>query len=134
MVTLLLDIRKCFDSTGCDPLWRWGLHHGFPRVLLRMVLRTFELPRRIVAGRFFSREVRTSCVMVAGSCFSIALLHMMFITPCDTLIRNAAGMQGVTFGLTKYVDDLTLSLRGSTEACGRGCWEVFDMVSEAFQE
>ena len=44
MATMLLDVRKCFDTTSCEQLWRWGRHHGFPRVLLRMALKTFEQP------------------------------------------------------------------------------------------
>ena len=110
MVTLLLDIRKCFDTTGCVQIWRWGRHYGFPHVILRMVLLTFELPRRLVAEGSFGRRVQTSWAMVAGSCFSIALLHAMMLTPCDPLVRNMGNIQGVQLGVTKYVDDLTITV------------------------
>ena len=36
--------------------------------------------------------------------------------------------------LTKYVDDLTLCVRGPTDACARASWALFDMVKEAFDD
>ena len=97
-----------------------------------MILVTFELPRRLVAARSFSRRGQTGHAMVAGSCFSIALLHMMLITPCDTLIRNAGGLQGVQFSLTKYVGDLTLCVRGPTDACAKASWDLLSRMAGSF--
>ena len=132
MVTLLLDVRKCFDTTGCEQLWRWGRRHGFPHVLLRMVLQTFEMPRRLVASGSFGRQIQTSWAMVAGSCFSIALLHAMLLTPCDTLIRNMGGIQGATVGVTKYVDDLTVTVQGTVQTCSAAVWRAFDEIKAGF--
>ena len=134
MATLLLDITKCFDTTGCDQLWRWGRHHGFPLVLLRMVLCTFEMPRRLIASGSYGRRVQTSWAMVAGSCFSIALLHAMLLTPCDTLVRNMGNVQGVTGGVTKYVDDLTITVQGTVQSVSGAVWRAFDEVRGAFQQ
>ena len=36
--------------------------------------------------------------------------------------------------LTKYVDDLTLCVRGPTDACAQASWALFDMVQEEFGE
>ena len=134
MATLLLDIRKCFDTTGCDQIWRWGRHHGFPHVILRMVLLTFELPRRLVAEGSFGRRVQTSWAMVAGSCFSIALLHAMMLTPCDTLVRNMGNLQGVQVGVMKYVDDLTITVEGPLRLCRDAVWKAFDEVKTRFSD
>ena len=92
-----------------------------------MVLLTFEMPRRLVAAGSFGRRVQTSCAMVAGSCFSIALLHAMLLTPCDTLVRNMGGLQTARVSLTKYVDDLTITVQGTIGACREACWQAFDL-------
>ena len=70
--------------------------------------------------------------MVAGLCFSIALLHAMLITPCDTLVRNMGNLQGVVGGVTKYVDDLTITLKGTVRSVSEAVWTAFDEVKDEF--
>ena len=54
-----------------------------------------------------SQPVTTFATIIAGSVFSGATLHMLFIWPCDCLMSKWPRLR-----LTKYVDDLTISYRG----------------------
>jgi len=85
-----------------------------------------------MASGSIGRQVQTSWAMVAGSCFSIALLHAMLLTPCDVLVRNMGNVQGVACGVTKYVDDLTITLQGSVRSVGAAVWTAFDEVKTSF--
>ena len=64
----------------------------FPRALLRIILVVFR--------------VTTHAAIIAGSVFSCAILHMLFIWPCDCLMSKWPRQR-----LTKFVDDLTISYR-----------------------
>ena len=58
-----------------------------------------------------SQPVTTCEAIIAGSVFSCAILHMLFIWPCDCLMSKWPRLR-----LTKYVDDLTISYRGMNHA------------------
>ena len=55
-----------------------------------------------------SHPVTTYAAIIARSVFSCAILHMLFIWPCDCLMSKWPRLR-----LTKYVDDLTISYRGA---------------------
>ena len=105
--TALLDMTKCFEQVRLWHVWRWGCHWGFPRALLRIILLVFSFQRRVGLRSSVSQPVTTYAATIAGSVFFCAILHMLFIWPCDCLMSKWARLR-----LTKYVDDLTISYRG----------------------
>ena len=105
--TALLDMTKCFEQVRLWHEWRWGCHWGFPRALLRIILLVFSFQRRVGLWGSVSQPVTTYAAIIAGSVFSCAILHMLFIWPCDCLMSKWPRLR-----LTKYVDDLTISYRG----------------------
>ena len=54
-----------------------------------------------------SQPVTTYEAIIAGSVFSCAIVHMLFIWPCVCLMSKWPRLR-----LTKYVDDLMISYRG----------------------
>ena len=105
--TALLDMTKCFKQVWLWHAWRCGCHWGFPRALLRIILVVFSFQRRVGLWGSVSQPVTTYAAIIAGSVFSCAILHMLFIWPCDCLMSKWPRLR-----LTKYVDDLTISYRG----------------------
>ena len=105
--TALLDMTKCFEQVRLWHVWRWGCHWGFPRALLRIILLVFSFQRRVGLWESVSQPVTTYAAIIAGSVFSCAILHMLFIWPCDCLMSKWPRLR-----LTKYMDDLTISYRG----------------------
>ena len=63
--------------------------------------------RRVGLCGSVSQPVTTNAAIIAGSVFSCAILHMLFMWPCDCLMSKWPQLR-----LTKYVDDLTISYRG----------------------
>ena len=104
--TALLDMTKCFEQVRLWHVWRWGCHWRFPRALLRIILLVFSFQRRVGPWGSVSQPVTTCAAIIAGSVFSCAILHMLFIWPCDCLLSKWPRLR-----LTKYVDDLTISYR-----------------------
>ena len=98
------DMTKCFEQVWLWHVWRWGCHWGFPRALLRIILLVFSFQRRVGLWGSVSQPVTTHAAIIAGSVFSCAILHILFIWPCDCLMSEWHRLR-----LTKYVDDLTIS-------------------------
>ena len=48
--TVVMDLVKAFERVSLDTVWRWGLHLGFPKRLLHIVLTYFVFARRLVVG------------------------------------------------------------------------------------
>ena len=117
--TALLDMTKCFEQVRLWHVWRWGCHWDFPRGLLRVILLVFSFQRRVGLWGATSEPTQTYAAIIAGSVFSCAILHMLFIWPCDCLMSRWPRLR-----LTKYVDDLTLSCSGRNRA-------VADTIAEA---
>ena len=115
----LHDMTKCFEQVRLWHVWRWGCHWGFPRALLRIILLVFSFQRRVGLWGSVSQPVTTYAAIIAGSVFSCAILHMLFIWPCDCLMSKWPRLR-----LTKYVDDLTISYRGMNHI-------VADVTTEA---
>ncbi len=67
LVTLLLDIVKCFDRVGLRHVWKWGIEHGMPARLLRVILVTYAMARRISVHGSYSDSVCTVTAIVPGS-------------------------------------------------------------------
>ena len=110
-------MTKCFEQVRLWHVWRWSCHWDFPRGLLRVILLVFSFQRRV--GLWGATSTQTYAAIIAGSVFSCAILHMLFIWPCDCLMSKWPRLR-----LTKYVDDLTLSYSGRN-------YTVADTITEA---
>ena len=117
--TALLDMTKCFEQVRLWHVWRWGCHWDFPRGLLRVILLVFSFQCRVGLWGATSEPTQTYAAIIAGSVFSCAILHMLFIWPCDCLMSKWPRLR-----LTKYVDDITISYSGRNYA-------VADTITEA---
>jgi hypothetical protein len=126
LVTILLDVVKCFDRVELRHVWRWGTQHGMPTRLLRMVLVTYSLARRIAFLGSLSDPTSTRTAVVPGSAFAIFVLHAVLVTPCDDLLRahQRHGLQS-NLRIAKYVDDIAVSVQGK-------CSDVQEMAINAF--
>ena len=95
-----LDMTKCFEKVW--HVWRW-MPLGLPESVAQDHLHglQFSTPSWSV-----SQPVATFGAIIAGTVFSCAILHMLFIWPCDCLMSKWPRLR-----LTKYVDDLTISHR-----------------------
>ena len=124
-LTILLDLVKCFDKVRSVHLWRWGLAHGMPKKLLRLVLRTFSLTRRLMVHGSFGEPVRTVNAMLAGSVFAIAMLHAVMVYPCDALIKKFTRIK-----LAKYVDDISLAIQGKQKQIEHEILEAWDWLQD----
>ena len=67
----------------------------------------FSFQRRVGLWGAASEPTPTYAAMIAGWVLSCAILHMLFIWPCDCLMNKWPRLR-----LTKYVDDLTISYSG----------------------
>ena len=73
---VLVDITKCFDRLTMFQVWYWGMRAGLPRRFLRLVMGIFCFVRTVIVDGCCSDQVRIACALVAGSRFSVALLHV----------------------------------------------------------
>ena len=64
------------------PVW------SFPRALLRIILVVFSFQRRVELWGSVSQPVTTHAAIIAGSVFLCAILHMLFIWPCDCVMSK----------------------------------------------
>ncbi len=126
LVTVLLDVVKCFDRVGLRHVWRWGTQQRMPPRLLRMILVTYALARRIAHLGSLSDPTSTRTAVVPGSAFAIFVLHAVLVTPCDDLLR-AHQRHGLHANLriAKYVDDIAISVQGK-------CSDVQEIAISAF--
>ena len=131
LVTILLDIVKCFDSVGLRRVWRWGKEHGMPPRLLRMVLITYSMTRRIALLGSLNDPTRTVTAVVPGSAFAIFVLHAVLVTPCDDLLRThqRCGLQA-NLRIDKHVDDLAVTVHGVSADAQVLVFRAYDLARE----
>ena len=86
--TAPLDMTKCFEQVRLWHVWRWRCHWGFPRALLRIIFLVFSFPRRVGLWGSVSQPVTPYAATIAGSVFSCAILHVLFIWTCDCLMSK----------------------------------------------
>lgn len=125
MVTILCDLVKCFERIKLRHIWHWALHWRMPRGLLRMILVTYSMDRRLCALGCYSDPTRTLSAIVPGSVFALAVLHSMLIQPVDELL-TAWRPSTVTIAAAKYVDDIAITVRGVSEDLIGVAFAVFD--------
>ena len=100
---VLLDLVKCFERIRLHHVWRWDYTRGVLRRFLRLICVSYSLSRRILHMGSISDPVETITVIVPGSAFAIAALHMVPLHPCDKVIRTMPVI------LCKFVYDVTIA-------------------------
>jgi hypothetical protein len=85
-----------------------------PARLLRTILATYSVARRISMLGSVSEEVCTSTAVVPGSAFAIFILHAILVTPCDDLLRVHQRLNA-SLAVAKFVDDIAISVSGTSK-------------------
>ncbi len=106
----LVDLVKAFEHIPLETLWQRGKRHGFPQVILRLVLELCAAPRRLVYRGAVSAATSTLTAVVAGLVAAIDLMHLMVVDALDRLRRDFPQLRTIA-----YVDDLTLHRTGPEE-------------------
>ena len=135
MITVLIDVVKCFDRVQLRHVWKWGVTHGMPKRLLRLVLVTYSMARRISMMGTISEEVVTSTAVVPGSALALFILHAVLVTPCDDLLRahQRLGLN-CSIGLAKFVDDLAVSAVGVSKHAQQIAMDAYDWLAKHLKE
>ncbi len=103
----LVDLAKAFEHIPLQLLWDRGRSHGFPLVLLRLILELCAAPRRLVYKMAVSEPVYTLTAVIAGLVSSIDLMFLLLIDVMDGLAARFPMVR-----LTAYVDDITMHRTG----------------------
>ena len=78
-------MTKCIQHVRLWHVWRWEVYLGFPRALLRVILVLFSFQRRVGLWGSASQPATYAATI---SVFSCAILHVLFIWPCDCLVNG----------------------------------------------
>ena len=101
-------MTKCFEQVRLWHAWRWSCHWYFSASLSQDHTGSIQIfQRRVGLWKSASQPVTTYAAVIAGSVSSCAILHMLFIWPCDCLTDKWPRMSP-----TKCVDDVTVSYKG----------------------
>ncbi len=104
----LVDLAKAFEHIPLQLLWERGRSHGFPLVLLRLILELCAAPRRLVYKAAVSEPVHTLTAVIAGLVSSIDMMFLLLIDVMDGLAARFPLVR-----LTAYVDDITMHCTGA---------------------
>ena len=126
----LVDLVKAFEMVKLELVWQAGLRLHFPPIVLRMVLETFALGRRLVLDKAVAPVVRTLSAVLAGGSFATDALFMILARTCDGMI-----VEHPSVDLCVFVDDITLSVSGSPQHVAATLPAAFeDLVAELKRE
>jgi len=103
----LLDLVKAFETIPHRPLVEAARRHGYSLWLLRMSLAAYRLQRTVGVDGCFSRLVRATRGITAGSCFATTELRVILLDVVDATYKRY-----LMIDLTLYVDDLTIAAAG----------------------
>ncbi len=106
----LVDLVKAFEHIPLETLWERGKKHGFPLIVLRLVLELCAAPRRLVYKGALSDVTSTLTAVVAGLVAAIDCMHLMIVDALDRIRRDYPQLRSI-----EYVDDLTLHRSGTEE-------------------
>ncbi len=104
--SLLLDISKAFENVRHGVLTKHGLYQMFNPMLLKWLLTTFQMPRRISFQGAVSEEVSASQSIVPGSSHA-DLMMMVMIMPIVLQVKSLWPFAQ----LGAVVDDLQICVR-----------------------
>ena len=102
----LLDLEKAFETVPHEALWHAARKHGYPLSVLRLALKAYVAPRVISCDGAFSRKVKASRGITAGSGTATAELRALLLDLIDELATEYPDVTA-----TFYVDDANLETR-----------------------
>ena len=126
----LLDLTKAFELVDHQKLLDAAKRRGFPLAILRMSLAAYRLPRSIGVDGAFSREVVASRGITAGSGFATSELRLLLLD----VLEDTHSTWGQVVKLTLYVDDLTISVRGTAKFVKATLAAAVDQAVTMFQD
>ena len=103
-----MDLAKAFEHVSLHHVWRAGVKHKFPLVVLRLVLEAFAFSRRLCYKGAVSEPIESLSAVLAGGGFAQVALLLTLIDPLDRV--QATYTTGVT--LCSYVDDIAVHVVG----------------------
>ncbi|CAK0805345.1 unnamed protein product, partial [Prorocentrum cordatum] len=104
------DLVKCFVYVTHAMVWHAGLHWGFNRVVLKVVLRIYAMVRRIVLDGSYTVGRRWGRGIVAGSRFSPFCLKLVIFMELDKVVAAFPWADTCLF-----FDDLAVATKGLRE-------------------
>ena len=112
----LLDLAKAFETVPHAELWRQAEERGYPLRILRLALAAYRAPRVIGADGVYSRLVRASRGITAGSGTATAELRVLVLGLLDILRIQCPNITAAV-----YVDDVNLEASDRPEAAEPTC-------------
>ena len=86
---VLWDLKEFFDHIDHRILWQRAIHHGYPRVLVRMAIAAYRAPRLVEINGRLARDLWPTCGVFAGHILAMSLVHLYQMEPLDLfLARN----------------------------------------------
>ena len=125
----LLDLTKAFEAVPHDHLLDAAKRRGFPVALLRMSIAAYRLKRAVGIDGVYSREIRATRGITAGSGFATTELRLLLLD----VIEPVKSRWGGCLGLSLYVDDLTISVSGARKSIAQKLASAVDFVTEIFE-
>jgi hypothetical protein len=105
-VDINIDLQKCFEHLDRSLLWEAGLAYGYPLYALRLAMRSYRWPRRILGQcDIAGQSVCATRGIAAGSAHATSELKL-YLLP----VLVAAGLRASHHRITHsvYVDDISL--------------------------
>ena len=125
----LLDLVKAFETVPHHILAAAAGPRSYCKILLRLSLAAYRLQRTIGIDGVFSRQLRATRGITAGSGFATSELRLLLLgTILELHIR-----WGATLTVKLYVDDLTLAVCGLPQVIIARMIEVLDFVIDRLE-
>ena len=126
----LLDLTKAFRLVDHKILLAAAKKRGYPLALLRLSLAAYGLSRTVGVDGCYSREVIVQRGITAGSGFATTEFMLLLID----VLKATYNEHGPSVRRTLYVDDLTVSVRGTAEHVAKKLAAAVDLVVQIFQD
>ncbi len=128
-VSILMDIKKCFDHVPHDVLIAEATSQKFPPQILYMALAIFRLERVITLGGAYADAIQPTRSILAGEGNATAALRALMLSALDRVWRCAAGLT-----LTVIVDDVTARIVGSEGAVVKNTPVLIEEILRQFED
>ena len=109
----LLDLVKAFEKVLHQKLIDAAADKHYPMTTLRLSLAAYRLARSVGNEGIYSRLIRTSQGIIAGSGIATSELRVLLIGMIEAIQATWPTEQGISVML--YVDDITISATGDPE-------------------